>query len=204
MIVLIESPYSGDIQRNSEYARRAMLHVIEQGHTPIVPHLLYPQVLDDSDPMQREMALEMCRELRDSADEAWFFVDYGISPGMERANEELNFTRTLVGAGSRKFKEVRAVTTEIGQNPEGPSYRKLPIEQQLELERHDRKGAFAALRRAEEKLKFEREKNARAIERISAMVWAMEMWLEHGVPSPLKGLHKRLQRFILDNGGPHE
>lgn len=154
MIILVESPYSGDIQRNSEYARRAMLHVIEQGHTPIVPHLLYPQVLDDSDPEQRETALQMCAELRRVAHEVWFFVDYGSSSGMERAMWEMvkdfnNPNRMWPSAGSKNV--------EIGQNPEGPSYRKLPIEQQLGLERQDRKGAFAALRRAEEKLKFARK-----------------------------------------------
>lgn len=157
MIILVESPYAGDIQRNSEYARRAMLHVIEQGHTPIVPHLLYPQVLNDSEPLQRERALEMCADLREQADAVWFFVDYGISPGMERAESELGFTANLVRAGSLKFKKVIIQRIEIGENPSGPAYRKLPVEQQLELERHDRKGAHAQLRRTERKLSFARE-----------------------------------------------
>lgn len=165
MIVLIESPYAGDIQRNSEYARRAMLYVIEQGRTPIVPHLLYPQVLDDSDPMQRERALEMCAELRESVNQVWFFTDYGWSDGMLRAEHEMEFFST-----HRKH-------VVIGENPDGPCYRKLPVEQQLELERHDRKGAHAQLRVTEAKLNFEREKvkrllrpTAEAIERANAIL----------------------------------
>lgn len=152
MVILVESPYAGDIQRNSEYARRAMLHVIEQGHTPIVPHLLYPQVLDDSDPLQRERALEMCAELREQAEEVWFFIDYGMSSGMLRARDELEFTVALVRAGSRSFKEVVTKRIEIGENPPPRAYQTLPLEQQLEIERADRRAMSKQLARTESTL----------------------------------------------------
>lgn len=154
MIVFIESPYAGDIQRNAEYARRAMLHVIGCGCTPIAAHLLYPQVLNDAEPSHRELALVMCKEIREKCDEVWFFVDYGWSDGMKRADRE-----------SGEF--VISAHIEIGENPPGPSYRKLPLEQQLELERADRKGAHYQLDRAERKIE-ELRKEVKTLREIRA------------------------------------
>lgn len=86
--VFVESPYAGDVESNLNYAREAMRHVIDQGHAPVVAHLMYPQCLDDENPIEREHALKMCKALRDQCDEVWFFADFGISSGMARGIEE--------------------------------------------------------------------------------------------------------------------
>jgi len=106
-IIFVESPYSGDVTRNLKYARRAMEHVIKSGHIPIVTHLLWTQVMDDTDPTQRALALKMCEALRFVCDEVWFFNDYGISDGMERAKDDIKGTPL---DGGLKFL--------IGRNPD--------------------------------------------------------------------------------------
>jgi len=87
LIIMVESPFAGDVERNIIYARRAMRYVIDRGHVPIVPHLMYPQVMDDTDPEERARALHMCDILRLRAHETWFFVDYGMSKGMKIAEK---------------------------------------------------------------------------------------------------------------------
>jgi hypothetical protein len=56
-LVIIESRYAGDIDRNVAYARQALKHSLDRGEAPIASHLLYPQVLDDNDPAQREQGI---------------------------------------------------------------------------------------------------------------------------------------------------
>jgi hypothetical protein len=84
MIVYIASPYAGDVEANTKFAIDACRVAIACGHTPIAPHLLYPQILDDSNPSQREMALRFGQNLIAVCGEFWICGD-DISPGM--ANE---------------------------------------------------------------------------------------------------------------------
>ena len=51
-LVVIESPYAGDVERNLTYVRRAMRWCLDKGLDPFASHLLYTQdgVLDDDDP----------------------------------------------------------------------------------------------------------------------------------------------------------
>jgi len=55
--VFICSPYAGDVSANSEKARRYLRFAIDRGTIPFAPHLLYPQVLNDSDPEERALGL---------------------------------------------------------------------------------------------------------------------------------------------------
>jgi hypothetical protein len=54
-IVYIALPYAGDTETNVEFAVEACRYCIEQGFTPIAPHLIYPQILNDNVPEQREI-----------------------------------------------------------------------------------------------------------------------------------------------------
>ena len=62
--VFICSAFRGDVEENirkaREYCRWAAM---ERGAIPIAPHLLFPQFLDDNDPKQREIGIEMGLEL---------------------------------------------------------------------------------------------------------------------------------------------
>jgi hypothetical protein len=70
-LVYIASPYAGDVERNIDFARKACRYCIAQGHTPVAPHLLYTQMLDDGDPAQRELGLELGQRLLERSDELW-------------------------------------------------------------------------------------------------------------------------------------
>ena len=74
MIVFISSPYAGDIEKNTEAARRYCRYAVEQGHTPIAPHLLYPQFLDEKSEAERALGLQMGLQLLNFCDELWAFA----------------------------------------------------------------------------------------------------------------------------------
>ena len=56
-LIYVASPYAGDIERNTEFAKDACRFVMNEGHAFFAPHLLYPHVLDDSDPSDRTFAI---------------------------------------------------------------------------------------------------------------------------------------------------
>jgi hypothetical protein len=80
-LVYICSPYAGDIEANVRFARNACLYAAEQGCAPIAVHLLYPQLLDDNIPAQREIGIQMGLRVLASCDELWIYGER-ISHGM--------------------------------------------------------------------------------------------------------------------------
>lgn len=88
-LVIIESPYAGNVGRNVAYARRAMRHSVLRGECPIASHLLYtqPGVLDDAVPEERRMGIDAGLAWRKVADYAVFYTDLGWSRGMLAALE---------------------------------------------------------------------------------------------------------------------
>jgi len=79
--VFICSPYAGDIKRNTINAKRYLKFAVDKGAIPFAPHLLYPLVLDDSDPAQRKLGLSFGMVWLCKCDELWVFGSH-ISPGM--------------------------------------------------------------------------------------------------------------------------
>ena len=84
MLVILESPYAGDVDTNLEYARECLLDSLSRGVSPIAFHLLYPQVLDDDHPVQRALGLDASAEWYEKANSVVAYTDLGISPGMEK------------------------------------------------------------------------------------------------------------------------
>ena len=86
-LVIVESPYAGDIDRNVTYARAAMADCLARGEAPIASHLLYtqPGVLRDDVPGERALGINAGLEWGRVADAAVFYTDYGTSAGMEIA-----------------------------------------------------------------------------------------------------------------------
>lgn len=82
-IVVLESPYAGDVARNEAYARDAMLDCLQRGEAPFASHLLYTQVLDDRSPSERAVGIEAGFAFRRVADKTVVYGDLGISRGME-------------------------------------------------------------------------------------------------------------------------
>ncbi|MGI5920773.1 MAG: hypothetical protein ACOX6I_03470 [Syntrophomonadaceae bacterium] len=57
------SPFKGDEAHNTEKAREYCRKAYEVGFTPICPHLLFPQFLDESIPEERKAGMEMASAL---------------------------------------------------------------------------------------------------------------------------------------------
>ena len=53
-LVFISSPYAGNVEANTAFAKAACLFAVKQGVVPIAVHLMYPQILDDRIPTERE------------------------------------------------------------------------------------------------------------------------------------------------------
>ncbi len=83
--VIIESPFKGDVRRNTAYAKRALLHSLRLGEAPIASHLTYTLVLDDEHPEERAMGIEAGLAWRKSMNYAAFYLDFGWSSGMTSA-----------------------------------------------------------------------------------------------------------------------
>ena len=55
--VFICSPYRGDVERNVALAKAHARFAARCGYCPVVPHLMYPQFLKDSDPDERILGI---------------------------------------------------------------------------------------------------------------------------------------------------
>ena len=105
LLVVIESPYAGDIASNVRYARAAVRDSLLRGEYPIASHLLYTQdgILDDGVPTDRELGIRAGLAWGEKAALTAVYYDLGISNGMR---EGIN---TALGAGRqvdfRKLKE---------------------------------------------------------------------------------------------------
>jgi hypothetical protein len=86
-LIYVASPYAGDIEKNTEFAKRACRHVMNEGHAFFAPHLLYPTILDEHQPEQRQLGLDMGITMLSRCDELWCYGDR-ISLGMHFEIEE--------------------------------------------------------------------------------------------------------------------
>ena len=71
--VYVASPFAGDIKSNIAHAIGYCRYVIARNGQPIAGHLLYPQILDDSNPIEREIGLMFGLALLEICDEVWCF-----------------------------------------------------------------------------------------------------------------------------------
>lgn len=84
-LVIIESPFAGDIKGNILYARMALRDSLLRGEAPIASHLLYTQegVLNDLIPAERQQGIDAGLAWGRVADLTAIYIDKGISRGME-------------------------------------------------------------------------------------------------------------------------
>lgn len=80
--IYVASRYAGDVDRNVASAITYCRRVIDEGCMPIASHLLYPQMLDDSNPDERELGLMFGLALLAVCDEVWVFGE--VSAGVVR------------------------------------------------------------------------------------------------------------------------
>ena len=87
--VYVVSKYAGDVDRNVASAVKACRFVIRNRKMPIASHLLYPQMLDDTDAAQREIGTMYGMALLALCDEVWIFRENGeMSDGMAAEERE--------------------------------------------------------------------------------------------------------------------
>lgn len=84
-LVIVESPYAGEVERNIQYARAALRDCLNRGEAPLASHLLYTQlgVLDDNVPHERTAGIEAGLAWGEKADATVVYTDLGISRGMQ-------------------------------------------------------------------------------------------------------------------------
>ena len=84
-LVIVESPFAGDVDANVNYARRCVRDSLLRGEAPIASHLLYtqPGVLDDGIPDERKHGIDAGLAWRAVAQASVVYTDRGISTGMK-------------------------------------------------------------------------------------------------------------------------
>lgn len=84
-LVILESPFAGDVEKNTQYARACVRDSLLRGEAPIASHLLYtqPGILDDTVPSERQHGIDAGLAWRTVAHGSVVYTDRGISKGME-------------------------------------------------------------------------------------------------------------------------
>lgn len=84
-LVIIESPYAGDVEVNEAYARACVRDSLLRGEAPIASHLLYtqPGILSDLIPAERQHGIDAGLAWRRVAQASVVYTDRGITKGME-------------------------------------------------------------------------------------------------------------------------
>lgn len=83
-LVIIESPYAGDVEKNKAYARECMKDSLKRGEAPLASHLLYTQVLDDTKKEERSQGIAAGLAWGTKAEITAVYIDNGISKGMQQ------------------------------------------------------------------------------------------------------------------------
>jgi len=88
-LVIIESPYAGEVAANETFARACLCDSLHRGEAPIASHLLYtqPGVLDDAVLEERALGISAGLAWRKVADYAVFYDNRGWSSGMLAARQ---------------------------------------------------------------------------------------------------------------------
>ena len=100
--VYVASKYAGNVDANVAAAIDYCRKVIHYGCMPIASHLLYPQILNDNIPAERELGLLFGLALLRVCDEVWVFGE--ITPGVSAEIEEAKKLNKQI----RYFKGVNA------------------------------------------------------------------------------------------------
>ena len=81
-LVIIESPFAGEVERNKIYCKRCILDSLRRGEAPFASHALYTQVLEDTIEDERRLGMEAGFSLIRYSEYTVAYIDYGISSGM--------------------------------------------------------------------------------------------------------------------------
>lgn len=84
-LVIIESSYAGDVEKNLTYLRACLKDSLLRGEAPFASHALYtqPGVLDDTKAEERTLGIEAGFAWGKKADLVAVYTDLEFSSGME-------------------------------------------------------------------------------------------------------------------------
>lgn len=85
-LVVVESPYAGDVDKNTAFAQNVCRWCVEEGYNPYASHLFFTQFLDDNDPDERATGIACGLEWGKNADRVVVALRPGedMSRGMAR------------------------------------------------------------------------------------------------------------------------
>jgi hypothetical protein len=116
--VIIESPYAGDIEANTAYAKRAVMDSLHRGEAPIASHLLFPQpgILKEAEPAERRLGIDAGHAWLPAAQLVAFYLDRGESPGMAQArlrarDAGISTENRMIGPGEAPSRAVGPFST---------------------------------------------------------------------------------------------
>ena len=107
-IVFICSPFAGDIEKNVKAAREYSRFAIAKGYIPVAPHLLFPQFMNDADPLERELGLFFGNALLSKCSEVWVFGS-NISTGMQAEIKRASWKNYRLRYFTENLEEVKDV-----------------------------------------------------------------------------------------------
>lgn len=92
-LVIVESPFAGDVERNLKYLRACLRNCLLRGEAPFASHALYTQagVLDDLVRDERMLGINAGLAWGAKADATVVYVDRGISGGMDYGVRDAQF-----------------------------------------------------------------------------------------------------------------
>ena len=111
-VVYICSRFAGkdeeEVKEHILAARRFSRFAYYRQAIPITPHLMYPQFLRDSIPLERELGIRSGLKILRRCDELWVFAVDGISSGMRREIQEAVHRKIRVRFFNAEMREVNA------------------------------------------------------------------------------------------------
>lgn len=115
------SPYRGDVARNVAYAQELTGRAVRRGLVPITPHLYITQALDDNDPGERALGMEVGLRLLEPCKYIMIGGYFGISQGMRHEIEAAHrLGKNFIYADAAELSlEENAFLLEMGTRPDG-------------------------------------------------------------------------------------
>lgn len=114
---MVETPYHGNWWRrfqNRRFARQCLKDSLGRGEAPLASHLLYPQVLNDTDASERRLGIAAGLAWLAVAEASVVYVDRGVSPGMRQGIAAADRQGIAVEYRRLKPPEVRRAATDAG------------------------------------------------------------------------------------------
>ena len=82
-LVVIESPFSGDVERNKRFLQDCIRDCLARGESPYASHQMLTEALRDADPEERKQGIEAGFAWRSAAEYTVVYFQLGVSTGMD-------------------------------------------------------------------------------------------------------------------------